>query len=329
MPLSLTLQAVEKRYDDGFAISPVSITVEGGAFASLLGPSGCGKSTLLRLIAGLERPDAGRIVLGERDITNDPAQARRVGMVFQNYALFPHLSVAENVAFGLKGDKAAVMRRVESMLELVCLSILATRKPDELSGGQQQRVAIARALAPQPDLLLLDEPLSALDAWSRASIGEELRAIQRRSGVTTLMVTHDRTEAMTLSDEVILMNAGALEAVGRPRDLYRSPSSEFCATFVGDMNIIEHADIRAGAPTGIRLNDILVGPATEARLKTPHTYVARIERVRFLGDRLRLNVLLNDFKTRLTADVPDLGETLPAEGELVAVTLPQERWRIW
>src|SRR5512135_752628 len=219
----LRLENVSKRFGDVAAVRDVSLVVERGELLTLLGPSGCGKTTTLRMIAGFEPVSGGRIVLDGRDVTGVSPQRRRVGMVFQNYALFPHLDVFENIAFGLKAQDTArdeVPRRVERALDLVDLRGYARRRVQALSGGQQQRVALARALAPEPPILLLDEPLSNLDATLRERTREELRAVLGRIGITSVFVTHDQEEAFALSDRIALMNAGRVEQVGPPEELY-------------------------------------------------------------------------------------------------------------
>jgi spermidine/putrescine ABC transporter ATP-binding subunit len=224
------------------ALDDVSLKVRRGEFLTLLGPSGCGKTTLLRIIAGLERPTAGRVEIDSRDVTRVPPERRPLNMVFQGYALFPHLSVFDNVAFGLRLERASTSRireRVREMLELVRLSEYQDRRPDQLSGGQQQRVALARALASDPAVLLLDEPLSALDRRVRQSMQEELRTIQLAVGTTFIAVTHDQEEAMAMSSRIVLMDNGAVEQVANPEELYRRPQSAFAARFVGDANVLE------------------------------------------------------------------------------------------
>ena len=246
---NLQLKALTKKYGEQTALYETTLNIPAGRFTSILGPSGCGKSTTLMLIAGLEKPTAGCVLVDGDDVTNTPVEERGIGIVFQNYALFPNLTVKENILYGLRARKASeatLSSRLYEMLELTYLTDLSERYPAELSGGQQQRVAIARALAPHPRLLLLDEPLSALDAWSRAFIGEQLRAIQEASGVTTVMVTHDRQEALSLSDYVVVMNAGHVEQADEPNDIYDRPASEFVATFVGGMNIAHAFDSRRG-----------------------------------------------------------------------------------
>ena len=241
----LTLTGLYKTYGVTQALKPLNLTIPKGSFTSILGPSGSGKTTLLMLLAGIETPTAGRIQFEDKDITEIPLEKRHVGIVFQHYALFPHLTVRDNILYGVKrkltGD--ALEQKLQAMLELTALTGLENRYPAELSGGQQQRVAVARALATDPDILLLDEPLSALDAWTRSSLGRQLRDIQQKTGITTVMVTHDRSEALALSDFIVILNAGQLEQAGTPETLYDHPESEFVATFVGGMNIIsEFAD---------------------------------------------------------------------------------------
>lgn len=336
MSHTLHLRELTKSFGNTLALAPLTLSFPGGCFTSILGPSGCGKSTLLRLIAGLECPSNGRIFLDDTDITDIPPVRRRIGMVFQQYALFPNLTVAENVLYGLHGKDAQGCsiwtpktrhERMESMLSLVGLEAFSNRKPHELSGGQQQRVAIARALAPNPSILLLDEPLSALDAWSRTAIGEELRDIQRKSGVTTLMVTHDRTEALTLSDYVAVLHDGKLEDFGTPNTLYEHPKSAFSATFVGDMNLLTLPD--SNGPFGIRYADVKLAEPTERTLSDPTCFVGKVTRLEFRGDMLRAHVLLNDFTTQLTADVVRVEHPWLTENALVAVRLPQNRWCRW
>ena len=223
------------------ALDDVSLTIAKGEFFTLLGPSGCGKTTLLRCIAGFETPTSGRILLGGRDITHEPPNRRRVNTVFQSYALFPHLTVARNIGFGLEmmgRPRAEVAETTARMLALVRLEQLADRRPDALSGGQQQRVALARALAPQPEVLLLDEPLSALDLKLRKGMQAELKRLQLETGITFVFVTHDQEEALTMSDRIGVMSAGKLLQVGAPRDIYDRPVNRFVADFIGETNFL-------------------------------------------------------------------------------------------
>ncbi|SEO87608.1 putative spermidine/putrescine transport system ATP-binding protein [Rhodospirillales bacterium URHD0017] len=232
----LSLNGLSKHYGDFYAVREVSLTIADGEFLVLLGPSGCGKTTTLRMVAGFIEPSAGHVRLAGQDVTLLPPWKRNAGMVFQSYALFPHMTVAQNVAFGLemrKLPRADIERRVEEALALVRLSGYGGRLPRQLSGGQQQRVALARALAIRPDVLLLDEPLSNLDAKLRQEVRVEIRELQRQLGLTTVMVTHDQEEALTMADRLVVMNEGAVRQVGSQRDLYERPADRFVAGFVG------------------------------------------------------------------------------------------------
>ncbi|TAK01817.1 MAG: ABC transporter ATP-binding protein [Chloroflexota bacterium] len=237
----LELTGVQKHFGPTVAVEDFNLAAERGEFVSFLGPSGCGKTTTLRMIAGFEVPTAGAIVLDGTDITHRPPNRRNVGMVFQSYALFPNMTVGDNVGFGLKvrkrpGDQ--IRKRVGELLELVHLGDKMARYPYQLSGGQQQRVALARALAFEPQVLLLDEPLSALDAKIRVSLRHEIRAIQRQLGITTVYVTHDQEEALSLSDRVVVMSEGRIEQIGSPFDVYNFPATGFVASFVGTLNVL-------------------------------------------------------------------------------------------
>jgi len=235
------LDGISKRFGSVVAVDNLDIDINAGEFVTFLGPSGCGKSTTLRMLGGFEKPDAGRIILGGEDVTDLPPNKRKVNMVFQDYALFPHMSVAQNIDFGLelkgltKSDIAARREEVMSFLELADFN---SRYPDQLSGGQRQRVALARALAPDPALLLLDEPLGALDAKLRSQVQQELKAIQRRTNTTFFFVTHDQDEALTMSDRIVVMNNGQVEQDGTPAELYLHPSSRFVAEFIGETNLL-------------------------------------------------------------------------------------------
>ncbi|WP_436910687.1 ABC transporter ATP-binding protein [Halosimplex marinum] len=239
--VDLQLDGVRKAFDDTVALDGVSLDIAEGEFFTLVGPSGCGKTTTLRTIAGLESPTAGTVRFGGADVAGVPTEERDVGIVFQNYALFPHMSVRENIAYGLKfadpPDGQSVDERVTDLLDLVDLSGMGDREPDQLSGGQQQRVALARALAPAPDVLLLDEPMSALDARLRERLRRQVRRIQKDLGVTTVYVTHDQEEALAISDRLAVMSDGAVEQVGTPREVYERPATEFVASFVGENNL--------------------------------------------------------------------------------------------
>ncbi len=236
---NLKVKSLSKRFGNVVALNNFSLEVTKGELVTLLGPSGCGKTTALRIVAGLERQDSGTVFLDSRDLTLVPAHQRNMGMVFQAYSLFPNLTVAENVAFGLqmrKVDRTARVKRAHELLDLVGLDSQSARFPHQLSGGQQQRVALARALAFEPEILLLDEPLSALDAQVRSNLREEIRRLQLSLGTTTLFVTHDQEEAMSISDRVGVMNEGKLEQIDTPDELYNHPKSVFVANFVGLMN---------------------------------------------------------------------------------------------
>ncbi len=237
----LRLEQIGKEFGHVVAVKDVDLDLPHGRLVCLLGPSGCGKTTLLRLIAGLERPTTGRVLLDGEDITDMPAHRRGFGMVFQSLALFPHLSVGENIAYGLRirrVERSSRARRVEELLELVRLPGVADRHVSQLSGGQRQRVAMARALALEPKLFLLDEPLSALDAKLREAMQVELRLLQERLGITTIIVTHDQREAMALADVVVVMKDGETQQVGTPQDIYREPANTFVADFIGTTNLL-------------------------------------------------------------------------------------------
>ncbi len=237
----LELNQVYKVFGKTVAVEDFNLAVEQGEFVSFLGPSGCGKTTTLRMIAGFELPTSGTVVINGRDLTYTPPNKRNVGMVFQSYALFPNMTVAQNVGYGLKiarQPKAEITRRVEEMLSLIQMEGYADRYPYQLSGGQQQRVALARALAIRPQLLLLDEPLSALDAKIRLELRQEIRRIQRRLDITTIYVTHDQEEALSLSDRIVVMSHGVVEQIGTPAEIYNLPATEFVARFVGHINLL-------------------------------------------------------------------------------------------
>ena len=238
----VTVEGLTKRFGATAALDTVSLAIPDGSFVALLGPSGCGKTTFLRLLAGLETPSAGRIRIGGQDVTELPPERRGLGMMFQSYALFPHMNVQENLRFPLRmrglGTRADQATRVAQALQLVRLDELGTRFPRQLSGGQQQRVALARALIADPPVLLLDEPLSNLDAQLRKDMQVELIELHRKIGLTTVLVTHDQDEALSLADVVVLMRAGRIEQIGTPRDIYRRPASIFAARFLGAANVI-------------------------------------------------------------------------------------------
>ncbi|UCI09123.1 ABC transporter ATP-binding protein [Mesorhizobium sp. B1-1-8] len=252
----LDVVGVEKSYGSNQVVKTFSLSVESGEFVSFLGPSGCGKTTVLRMIAGFEEPSAGKIVIGGKDVTQLKPNQRNVGMVFQAYALFPNMTVAQNIGFGLKiagMPKADADRRVAEMLDMIKLPQMADRYPYQLSGGQQQRIALARAIAPKPKLLLLDEPLSALDAKVRVSLREEIRSIQKKLDITTIFVTHDQEEALSISDRIAVMYGGIAEQVGTPFEIYNRPATKFVANFVGTLNVLEGTVTDATSGT-VRVN---------------------------------------------------------------------------
>ncbi|HEU5300361.1 MAG TPA: ABC transporter ATP-binding protein [bacterium] len=272
------LAGVTKRFGAVLAVDDVTLEIPAGRLVTLLGPSGCGKTTTLRMVAGLEHPTSGRVFIGDEDVTPLPASNRSVTMVFQSYALFPHLTVFENVAYGLRVTKvppAALREQVGAVLELVGLPQVGERYPAQLSGGQQQRVALARALVMKPKVLLFDEPLSNLDAKLRKRVRAEIRDLQRRLGITTIYVTHDQAEALALSDVIVVMNQGRVEQVGSPTDLYRRPATRFVADFIGEANLL---------PGRYQDGAVAVGPYTfsfrqEGVRGGPVTVVARPETV--------------------------------------------------
>ncbi len=242
MEVLVTLEAISKSYHHQSVLSQVDLTIYDGEFLTLLGPSGCGKTTLLRLLAGFETPDHGRILLKNQSIASLGPERRPINLVFQSYALFPHMSVFNNIAFGLRCERCPseeMVARVEDVLKMVQLEKFKDRFPHQLSGGQQQRVAIARAVVKRPLLLLLDEPLSALDYHLRRTMQMELKALQRRLGITFVLVTHDQEEALSLSDRVVVLNEGRIEQIGSPRDIYEEPLNLFVAQFVGESNVLE------------------------------------------------------------------------------------------
>ena len=276
----LEITQLTKRYGAFVALEQIDLAVERGEFLVLLGPSGCGKTTLLRAIAGLERQDSGRIVHAGRDISQLSPALRDYGIVFQSYALFPNLSVADNVAYGLnsrRADRRLIHNRVEEMLELVGLPGSQPKYPAQLSGGQQQRVALARALATSPDLLLLDEPLSALDAIERVRLRSEIRSLQNRLGVTTIMVTHDQEEALAMADRIVVMRGGRIQQIGGPQEIYRAPGNDFVADFIGRGNLLDATGV---GPQHVRIGDLLLRCAAPAGEGSHQRFYVRPEDIR-------------------------------------------------
>ncbi len=345
----VVFEGVSKAFDDVRAVDGVSLDVRQGEFFSLLGPSGGGKTTSLRLIAGFERPDAGRIRIGDADVTETPPHKRPVNTVFQSYALFPHLSVGENVAFGLRFtdlSKQEKQRRVGEILELVELTGYERRKPHQLSGGQQQRVALARALILNPALLLLDEPLGALDAKLRRGLQIELKNLQREVGITFVYVTHDQEEALTMSDRLAVMAAGRIEQLGSPKDVYENPATPFVADFLGVSNLMTAEcdgrggisldggtlTVEAGAavPAGEvmvairpeRIEIELLGGGTANRVRGTVTEIV------YVGPTMQVNVTL-DGGQAIQSLITNTGRDLEfARGDAVAVHLPADALRV-
>lgn len=256
----LVIDSLKKSFGQTQVVKDFNMSIEKGEFISFLGPSGCGKTTILRMIAGFETPSDGTITINGKNQSGLKTSQRNIGMVFQAYALFPNMNVFDNVAFGLKVagmPKAEIEARVKEMLKLIHLEHLADRYPYQMSGGQQQRVALARALAPKPQVLLLDEPLSALDAKIRVSLREEIRQIQRQLGITTVFVTHDQEEALSISDRIVVMNAGRADQIGTPSDIYNRPATRFVASFVGTLNIVD-ATVADPAANTIRIGENVI-----------------------------------------------------------------------
>jgi thiamine transport system ATP-binding protein len=322
--VELHLDGLTKRYDETTALDGVDVDVADGEFFTLVGPSGCGKTTTLRAIAGFEEPSTGSIRFGDRDMTGVPPEQRDVGVVFQSYALFPHMSVAENVGYGLRfrDPPAGVSKRerVAELLDLVDLPDAGDREPESLSGGQQQRVALARALAAEPDVLLLDEPMSALDARLREDLRRQVKRIQSQVGTTTVYVTHDQAEALAVSDRVAVMHDGRIEQVGTPREVYRRPATEFVARFVGENNVFRGEVVaRDGDEARVAVGDVeWTIPATDAAAPTfcvrpgalatdggANRLTASVDTWEFLGESVRVHATWQNREVVVRlADVP-------------------------
>ncbi len=331
----LTLENLTKRYGSVVAVDRLNLSFEEGEFVTLLGPSGCGKTTTLRLIAGLEQPSEGRILLEERDVTDVPANKRPTNMVFQSYALFPHMTVYDNIVFGLKSKKVEKKEQREKayrMLEMAQLSELVDRRPNELSGGQQQRVALARALINEPAVLLLDEPLGALDAKLRKAMRFELKRIQHEFRISFIFVTHDQEEAISLSDRIVLMADGGVQQDGTPRSIYENPANQFVAEFIGVGNSLSAESVEAkadglvvswgdgrtivvGAQDGvskgtplslwIRATDVRVGRNQNDLEADLHTSTGTVRELLYYGDQVDLLIVTSDDKhirSVITAD---------------------------
>ncbi|SFM70414.1 putative 2-aminoethylphosphonate ABC transporter ATP-binding protein [Marinobacter zhejiangensis] len=317
----LEIQGVQKNFGDFTALKSIDLTIEPGELVCFLGPSGCGKTTLLRIIAGLEQQSAGQLFQGSDDISLKPPKDRDFGIVFQSYALFPNMTVCDNIAYGLRSigmGKTQIKARVSELLELIGLSDHAKKYPAQLSGGQQQRVALARALAPSPGLLLLDEPLSALDAKVRHHLRSEIRNLQKKLGVTTILVTHDQEEALAMADRVVVMNNGVIEQVGTPLEIYQQPKSAFVAEFIGAMNFIDSAplngqrvkvgnrelelvrpmpEVQDSVRLAIRPEDVHLMPVGDG------DWEGRVEAMDYLGAFIRTQIRLSDVELDLVVDV--------------------------
>jgi iron(III) transport system ATP-binding protein len=327
----LSATNVVKRYGRFTALDDVSFTVGQGEFVSVLGPSGCGKTTILRVVSGLDLQDAGAVRIDGRDVSALPVSLRNVGIVFQSYALFPNLTAAENVAYGLRGQeqpRTGLPRRVNELLALVGLTSMQSKYPAQLSGGQQQRVALARAMALSPRILLLDEPLSALDAKVRVHLRAEIKALQRRLGVTTIMVTHDQEEALTMADRILVMDHGTVVQQGAPRDVYDRPATPFVASFIGSMNFLGGAKKRgdgafelAGHVLAAGREPIPLAAGQEAMLGIRPEDVVLSSRERPDGS-LRAMVRAVEFRgpgTRVSLTFAASGREIPIEADIPAV----------
>ena len=349
--VQLEVRGLTKRYSPQVTVGPLSFEVMTGEFFSLLGPSGCGKTTTLRCIAGFETPSEGSIALGGRRLDDQPPHRRDVGLVFQNYALFPHLTVFDNIAFGLrlrKVDRPQIERKVAQMLDVVDLPDLGARYPAQLSGGQQQRVAIARSLVLEPSLLLFDEPLSNLDFKLRIQMRYELRDLQRRLGKTAVYVTHDQTEALALSDRIAVLSHGKIEQIGAPAEIYERPASAFVADFIGSSNVLT-ARVRGGdgAVTSVETEHGLAlaiprvadsaGAALTLLLRperfqmaaagnggVANRFTARVRDVTYLGEDLHLRVLVGERQPLLVSIKNSKGTRAIASGDAIDLAIDPE-----
>ena len=329
-----------KKYGDFTALNGVSLDIKEGEFFTLLGPSGCGKTTLLRMIAGFNSIEGGQFYFGDKIINNVPAHKRDIGMVFQNYAIFPHLNVRDNVAYGLKArkvDKAEIDKRVNEALELVQITHLADRKPNELSGGQQQRVALARAFVIEPSVLLMDEPLSNLDAKLRVQMRTVIKKLQKRLGITTIYVTHDQEEALAISDRIAVMKDGHIMQIGTPQEIYAKPDNPFVAGFIGVSNFLDCEVSEDG--TVVIKNEVKIKVPMRKEYKGAGKLSARPEQLffskegmpgtiqisTFLGDYIEYEVLLDDGQSLIINEYTKDTSEVHADGEKVFISFDPEK----
>jgi iron(III) transport system ATP-binding protein len=345
----LEIRQVGKSFGAFTALKNIDLSVNKGEFVCLLGPSGCGKTTLLRMIAGLERCEQGQILQAGRDITRASPAQRDYGIVFQSYALFPNLNIRDNIAYGLKGRQEDKQRRVDELLELIGLPGLDRKYPAQISGGQQQRVALARALATSPSLLLLDEPLSALDAQVREHLRFEIKALQQRLNVTTIMVTHDQDEALTMADRIVVMNHGVIEQIGTPEQIYQQPASRFVANFVGHCNWLSAT---ASGPRSVTLGqaELLTSPEQDLPMGEPcelfirpediellptwepesHTALGKLLHRELIGSIYRLRVAVAQWggvELQIVATHREMANLRIDDGQLIPVRIPPGRLR--
>ena len=315
----LKINNVFKSYDQKKVLNNISLDIEEGEFLCLLGPSGCGKTTLLRIIAGLEDVNSGTIILQDKDITNLEPSKRGFGIVFQSYALFPNMNVYKNIAFGLENksiSKSNIDKKVKEVLDVVELSGYEKKYPSQLSGGQQQRVALARAIALEPDFLLLDEPLSALDAKVRLKLREQIRSLHRKLGITTIMVTHDQEEAITMADKIAILNGGDIMQIGTPEEIYQNPQNLFTAQFIGDTNCFDNGDsILTVRPEYVQIEK-----------STKENYQGIISNIEFRGNLLRveINDKLNENFIISDVSIKEWVNLNLVEGDLVKISIDEK-----
>ncbi len=345
MSISVQLNHITKAFGTMYAVNDVSLTIESGELFFLLGPSGCGKSTLLRVIAGFYRPDAGQLLFGDMDMINVPPHQRNTGMVFQNYALWPHMTVSENIEYGLqlrKLDKRQRSEKVDNVLEMVQMSEYSDRPVNTLSGGQQQRIALARAMVIEPSVLLLDEPLSNLDAALRQNLRNEIKEIHRRTKITTIYVTHDQTEAISMADRMAIMKDGVFIQVGTPREIYQQPVDPFVASFVGETNFIsgnikEISNGKAAIETAVGIlwtesihHDFTQGQAVQCSIRPEtiyfnertalNTLTATVGAITYLGRTEEYELRIAD-ALKLKAIIHDPGTDTVKQGESVSISI--------